>query len=188
MMIVINPFSKMLVASLMGDKIKKKNVINRIINYSNLIALSLLLVFALLGPFIFRELFNITNTALSVASGVSLFIFGVNYLFKDEVFNLDYKDESVMYLSIGTPLITGPASISTITVISSYSSFWYAGLISLLAVVVNYALMIITYKYLPVKPENEKIHYLTTRLTGLFMLAVGTQFILDGLSTWLNSV
>jgi len=185
MTIVINPFSKMLISSMMAKKIKKLKDVRDIINFSNLIALLLILFFALLGPLIFNDLLGVSDTALILACGVSLGIFGINYLFRDEIFRIEEKSKSVMYLSIGTPLIAGPASISTITIISSYSSIGYSFLIGFLAISVNYLLMLFAQRFAPVTKENEKLQYLTTRLTGLFMLAVGIQFVLTALKNWL---
>lgn len=186
MAVVVNPFSKMLVSSLIPKHFKRKADINDIINYSNLIALTLLLFFALFGPLIFKELLGISDAALLLACGLSLSLFGINYLFKDEVFEFKGKKKNVMYLSIGTPLIVGPASISTITLISSYSSITYSILVGALAILTNYILMILAYKLTPNTEQNEKLNYLNTRLTGLFMLAVGIQFIINGINTWLN--
>jgi len=86
MIIVINPLSKMLVTSTLTKKIKSKEDIKNIINYSNLIALAVLLFFAVFGNFIFTNIFGISNIALIIACGLSLMIFGINYLFKDEIF------------------------------------------------------------------------------------------------------
>ncbi|MBN1923828.1 MAG: MarC family protein [Nanoarchaeota archaeon] len=186
MTVVVNPFSKMLVSSVMSKKIKSRKDVKQIINYSNLIGLLLLLLFALVGPLIFKNLLGISDTALIIASGVSLIIFGINYLFKDEVFKFDEKSKHVMYLSIGTPLIAGPASITTITLISSYSSIIYSASVAGLAILANYLLMFVAYNFMPINPQNEKINYLNVRLTGLFMLSVGIQFFLNGAGIWLN--
>lgn len=184
MIVVVNPFSKMLVSSIMTKEFKKKKVQN-IINYSNLIALTLIAFFAILGPLIFQTMLGITNEALLIACGLSLGIFGVNYLFKEEVFKIKKKSETVMYMSIGTPLIAGPASITAITLISSYSTIFYSLAISAIAIIVNYIAMIVAELYLKMGAENERMHYLTTRVTGLFMLAVGIQFVINGISAWL---
>lgn len=186
MAVVVNPFSKILVTALMPKHFKKKSDIRDIINYSNLVALTLLLFFALFGPLIFKELLGISDAALLLACGLSLAIFGINYLFKEEVFEFKGKPKNVMYLSIGTPLIVGPASISTITLISSYSTITYSLLVGLSAILVNYLLMVLAFKFTPSTEGNERLNYLNTRLTGLFMLAVGIQFVINGVNTWLN--
>ncbi|VVB74628.1 MarC family integral membrane protein [Candidatus Tiddalikarchaeum anstoanum] len=179
MIIVVNPFSKMLVSATITKEFTKDKV-REIINYSNLIALALITFFAIFGPLIFKQFLGISNSALNIACGLSLGIFGVSYLFKDEIFNVK-KNVEVMYLSIGTPLIVGPASITAITIISSYSTILYSLLISTLAIILNYILMVFSTFFLKVTEENKKLQYIATRVTGLFMLAVGVQFVINGL-------
>jgi len=91
-----------------------------------------------------------------------------------------------MYLSIGTPLIVGPASITTISFITNYSSIFYSILIAFIAIIVNYIVMVITSNYFKFKKQSEAMFYLNLRLTGLFMLAIGIQFLINGINIWMN--
>ncbi len=184
MAVVINPFSKMLVSTMMSKKIRSKKDIREIINYSNLVGFLMLVSFAIFGPFLFKNLLGVSDAALTISCGISLIIFGINYLFKDEVYNFNKKSKTVMYLSIGVPMIAGPASISTITIISSYSSILYSIGIVALAMATNYILMIVSYSLTPSK-EDDRLRYLNIRLTGLFMLSVGVQFLLNGIKGWM---
>ncbi len=184
MAVVINPFSKMLVSTMMSKKIRSKKDIKEIINYSNLIGFLMLVAFAIFGPFLFKNLLGVSNAALTISCGISLIIFGINYLFKEEIYNFNKKSKTVMYLSIGVPMIAGPASISTITIISSYSSILYSLAVVTLAMAANYILMVISYSLAPSK-EDDRLRYLNTRLTGLFMLSVGVQFLLNGIKGWM---
>jgi multiple antibiotic resistance protein len=183
LVVALNPFSKALLSSQMPRVIKDKKEIRDIINYSNLIGLALIVLFALIGPFVFKNILNISDNALIIACGLSLAIFGINYLFKEEAFDVSAKRQSVLYLSIGMPMIVGPASISMITLISSYSTFFYSFLICVIAMLINYLFMIFSYKFLPTNSKNENLHYLNVKLTGLLMLAVGIQFILNAISS-----
>lgn len=191
MIVVINPLSKMIITGNMTDTIKNKNLIRKIINNSNLIALLVIGLFAILGPFIFKSLFNISDYALLIACGISLSIFGIDYLFKDDALSVSNKKKSVMYLSIGTPLIAGPASITTITIISSYSSILTSLLVTFLAVLINYIVMMVTYDYFNKKDKKKsdsKFNYLNVKWTGLLMLALGVQFIINGINLWISLI
>lgn len=182
LVVALNPFSKALLSSQMANVIKDKKDIKDVINYSNLIGLILILVFALIGPFVFKTILGVSNEALIIACGLSLMIFGINYLFKEELFNFTSKKKSIIYLSIGTPMIVGPASISIITLISSYSTFIYSMIIGVIAILINYLFMVFSYKFLTTNSKNEGLNYLNMKLTGLLMLAVGIQFLLNALS------
>jgi len=182
LVVALNPFSKALLSSQMSNIIKDKKDVKDIINYSNLIGLILILIFAIIGPLVFKTILGVSNEALLIACGLSLIIFGINYLFKDEVFNFADKKKSLIYLSIGTPMLVGPASISIITLISSYSTFVYSMILCFIAILLNYLFMIFSYKFLTITPKNENLHYLNMKLTGILMLAVGIQFLLNALS------
>ncbi len=185
LLIVINPLSKIIVSSSIMKKFKKPKDVKQIIDYSNLVGLGVISFFAVFGPFIFRELFGISKQALMIAAGVALIIFGVSYLFTETLtdFGKKYKkDKTLMYLSIGTPLIAGPASISTITIISSESSLTVSLLLAFTAVFINYLLMSVAKGIKIGKGVNKEIDYLSTKVTGLFMLSVGIQFIINGIN------
>ncbi|MDD4353636.1 MAG: MarC family protein [Candidatus Nanoarchaeia archaeon] len=179
LVIALNPSSKALLSSQLSRTIKDKKHITDIINYSNAIGLGLIILFALVGPFVFKTILGISDSALIIACGLSLSIFGLNYLFKEEIFSIQTKSKSIIYLSIGMPMIVGPASISIITLISSYSSFLYSFILCLIAMLINYLFMIFSYKYLSSNSKNENLHYLNIKLTGILMLAVGIQFLLN---------
>jgi len=181
LVVAINPFSKALLSSQLSRKLKDKKEIKDIITYSNTLGLVLIVLFALMGPFVFKSVLGVSDSALIMACGLSLSIFGINYLFKEELFDFSNKSKSAIYLSIGMPMIVGPASISIITLISSYSSFIYSFILCIIAILINYLFMIFSYRFLSSNPKNEGLHYLNVKLTGLLMLAVGIQFLLNAI-------
>lgn len=181
LVVALNPFSKALLSSQLSRQIKDKKKIRDVINYSNLLGLMLILLFALIGPFVFKTILGVSDNALIMACGLSLSIFGINYLFKEEIFDIPDKSKSVLYLSVGMPLIVGPATLSIITLISSYSTFFYSLIIGVIAILINYVFMIFSYKFLSSNSKNENLHYLNIKLTGLLMLAVGIQFLLNAI-------
>jgi small neutral amino acid transporter SnatA (MarC family) len=183
LVVALNPFSKALLSSQLSKKIKDKKEIKDIINYSNLIGLILIFIFALIGPFVFKTILGVSDNALMMACGLSLSIFGIKYLFKEDFFDIANKSKSVIYLSIGMPMIVGPASISIITLISSYSTFFYSLLIGGIAIIINYIFMIFSYKFLSTNSKNENLQYLNIKLTGILMLAVGIQFLLNAIKS-----
>jgi multiple antibiotic resistance protein len=185
LLVVINPLSKIIVSSSIVKRFKKMSDVVDIINFSNLIGLAIISFFALFGPFLFITLLGISFEALLIAAGISLVLFGINYLFTETL--LDYgkgfgKDKTLMYLGIGTPLIAGPASISTITIISAQSNIFTTLLLVFTAVLVNYLLMGVAKGLTIGKGTNKGLDYLSTKITGLFMLAVGIQFVINGIN------
>ena len=119
---------------------------------------------------------NISFEALIIAAGISLVLFGNNYLFSETLISYGKnfgEDKTLMYLGIGTPLIAGPASISTVTIISAQSNIFTTLLLTFTAIFVNYLLMGIARGLTIGKGTNKSLDYLSTKITGLFMLAVG---------------
>jgi multiple antibiotic resistance protein len=154
---------------------------NRIATYAVLIALILSYTVLLFGQS-FLVAFNITLSDFKVACGLVLGLLGIQMALGKTLGNLEeYKDKTGYGIAaiIGTPLLTGPAAISTIIVAGSD----YGIPVTAMAIAVVLALTALLFY------QSALIHRLVgetptrviTTFLGLITIAWGVKFIREGL-------
>jgi len=89
---------------------------HKIIHIATLTAALIGLVFLLFGRLILA-LMNISLASFAIASGIILLVFSIRYLLTGETVEL-VRDELLAISPLGTPLLAGPAIITTILLLS----------------------------------------------------------------------
>jgi multiple antibiotic resistance protein len=89
---------------------------NRMIHVAMITATLVGLIFLFFGKFIL-EVMNISVGALTIAGGIILFILSIRYLLSGRIVEAD-RQEMVAIVPIGTPLVVGPATITTLLLLS----------------------------------------------------------------------
>ncbi len=148
----------------LDEKSRKKIVFHSIIT-----AFLVALVFIFLGEIIFKTL-GITVTDFKIAGGILLLIIAISDIIKIQ----DYKgvlSSSVGVVPIGTPLITGPATLTTSLILVGN----YGYLLVLLSLIVN--LLIVWFIFV----QSEKIKKLIG-LDGLRGLGKIFSLLLAGIA------
>jgi multiple antibiotic resistance protein len=102
----------------------------RIIHIASITATSLGLIFLFFGAFILNVL-GITLGAFSIAGGVIILALSVKYMTTGRMVHM-IKEEMIAVVPIGTPLVVGPASITTLLILSQEYPI-YVVLLSFLA-------------------------------------------------------
>jgi multiple antibiotic resistance protein len=147
------------------------------------VALVVLLVFAVSGAFIFR-LFGITIDAFRIGGGVVFLAVGLPMLTgqsHEREGGTPTKDPSVVPL--GVPLIGGPGAITTVMVLMGQSATAMDVAVLLASLVLA---MLATCGVLLVSPAITKRLgsaglELVTKVMGLIILVIGVQFVIDGI-------
>ena len=105
----------------------------KIVNQSVVIALLILTVFAYVGWLIF-QFFGITIADFKIAGGIILFFIAYDNL-KGEVYRpKEIKVEEIAAFPLATPLLAGPAAISTVIILSNPP---YGPLLALFVIALN---------------------------------------------------
>jgi multiple antibiotic resistance protein len=154
------------------------------------VALGVLWLFALAGTELFR-IFGVTLPAFRITGGILFFITSLPMLLGQAEKGIDAQeggDPTIVPLAV--PLITGPGAISTVMVLMGQSPSRAATVSLLLAALLA---MVVTAVVLWAAPSLLKRVgpagiELTTRLMGLFMAVIGTQFIIDGIGAVLHTM
>jgi multiple antibiotic resistance protein len=150
----------------------------------------ILLLFTAAGSFIFR-LFGITLPAFRIAGGLILWLVALDMLHaqrstqegREELTEGQAKEE-VALTPLAIPMLAGPGAISTAMVLASQSKTYvelgavYGSI--LLTAVVSYVTLRLGARLIEVLGRTG-IRVLT-RIMGLLLAAIATQFILTGIS------
>ena len=138
--IVIDPLGTTPLFLIVTQHMKTNDKIKTALS-ATLIASFILLFFALLGSSLLSYL-NISFPAFTIAGGIILFLISMEMLFdkrqqrKED--DLDYNSERVSVFPLATPLIAGPAGITSVIVsvsdIGNNSTNQVVGILSLILV------------------------------------------------------
>ena len=156
------------------------------------IATIILLFFALLGSSLLSYL-NISFPAFTVAGGVILFLISMEMLFdkrqQRKENDLDYNSERVSVFPLATPLLAGPAGITSVIVsvsdIGNNFTNQVVGMFSLITVLfITFIIFFIVSK--SSKAINKKIISVISRVIAIILAGLSVQYILDGIKVFLT--
>lgn len=150
-----------------------------------------LLLFAAAGGFIFR-LFGITLGAFRIAGGILLFLMALDMMRaqrsrvrsspEEESEGIERQDVAIMPL--GIPMLAGPGSIATVTVLMSKAQgAWLHLAIVVVCIVLTGVLCFILLRAASVLEKTLKQTGLNilNRIMGLILAAVAVQFAVSGI-------
>lgn len=158
-----------------------------------LVALAILLVFALIGHFILNSL-GISLAALRAAGGILLLLIGIDMVFarnsgatratRDEVEEANEKHDIAVF-PLATPLIAGPGAIGATLLLMAEAQ----GDLGLQAVVMLSLIAIVALTFASMLMASEITRFLgvtgmqvITRIFGILLTALAVQFLFDGIA------
>ncbi|MDA7636341.1 MarC family protein, partial [Candidatus Pelagibacter sp.] len=158
----------------------------RIALSASIIASIILLFFALLGSSLLSYL-NISYPAFTIGGGIILLIIAIEMLFdkrqqrKGE--DLDLNSDNVSVFPLATPIIAGPAAITSVIVsvsdIGTNFTNQTVGMLSLVFVLfLTFIIFFIASKFS--KLINKKIIGVISRVVAIILVGLSVQYILDG--------
>jgi multiple antibiotic resistance protein len=174
--VLINPLSSFPV--LMAAYKNKMNV-KKIAYSATLIAFVIAVIIALIGPSLFN-FFGITVDSFRIAGGIVLLFLGLETINSKKDKETVGKVDSLISI-LATPLLTGPATISFIT-LKAFEIGQMTILTNIVAAFILVGAVFIVFAY-SIKKINPKIIDITSRVLGLFLAAMAIEMIIHG---WLN--
>jgi len=189
--VVVDPIGSTPIFFVITKNLNIKDKIKTAVN-STIIALLVLIFFALLGNYILNHL-NITFSALKIAGGIILFIVSLEMLFskrqqrKKE--NTNFHSDNISVFPLAIPLLAGPAAIISIVVsvnnIGSNFINQIVGMTSLILVmVITFIAFFIVSKF--EKVVNEKVINIFSSVIAIILAGLSVQYILDGIKEFIN--
>lgn len=149
-----------------------------------LVAFLLAVVIVFVGPYLFKA-FGINLDSFRIAGGIVLLLLGINMVnAKPE----DVKSTGVngLIAIIATPLLTGPAVISFVT-IKAYEIGKIPVLMNICIAFILVALLFIIFS-LTIHKINVTVVDITSRVMGLFLCAVSIEMMAAGVEGIIQSV
>jgi len=189
--IVVDPLGSTPIFFVITQNLNAKEKIKTAIS-ATIIAATILLFFALLGNYILSYL-NITFPAFTIAGGIILFIISLEMLFnkrqqrKEE--NINFQSENISIFPLATPLLAGPAAITSVIVsVSDIGNNFVNQIIGItsliLVMVLTFIIFFIASKF--EKIINKKIINIFSRVIGIILAGLSIQYILDGIKNFIN--
>tara|TARA_Y100001970_G_C14201715_1_gene841500 strand:+ start:1524 stop:2162 length:639 start_codon:yes stop_codon:yes gene_type:complete len=161
-----------------------------------LIAFIVLIVFSLLGTFIFN-FFNLTIYGFKIVGGILFFRIGFNMIeskiSRTKSTPQEEKEasekEDIAYTPLGIPLIAGPGAITSVMILSQKAGTIPEKILFILSIIIC---IVITYLVLiGSKKLSKKIGTtgirIIQRVMGLILMVIAVQFIVDGLNLILKN-
>ena len=163
----------------------------RIALSATIIASIILLFFALLGSALLSYL-NISYPAFTIGGGIILLLIAIEMLFdkrqqrKEE--DIDLNSDNVSVFPLATPIIAGPAAITSVIVsvsdIGTNFTNQTVGMFSLVIVLLlTFVIFFIASKFS--KLINKKIIGVISRVVAIILVGLSVQYVLDGIKTFL---
>ncbi|NJE43012.1 MarC family protein [Thermococcus sp. GR6] len=179
MLIMIDPSDKILLVSLLREDFHIEDI-RALIVRANLIGFLLLFLFAVSGQIILQEIFHIDINALRVAGGFVLFKIGLEALESGGMITLK-KEKNILALAavpVATPLIAGPAAITTAITLTAEKGIYHATAAIFIAILLTALVMFLTLYV--IKNISKTTLGVFIRIIGMFTMAIGAQMMVQG--------
>jgi len=174
---LVNPLSSFPI--LMSAYENKMNV-KKVAISAVIVALIIAIVIVFIGPALFK-FFGITVDSFRIAGGLILLLLGIETVrSKERCEDKEKVTKTDSIISImATPLLTGPATISFITI----KAYEVGKMITLFNVLITFAIVAIIFIIFAffISKINAKAVNLTSKVLGLFLTAVAIEMIAAGI-------
>ena len=158
---------------------------------ATIIATIILLFFALLGSSLLNYL-QISYPAFTIGGGIILLMIAIEMLFdkrqqRKEV-DIDLNSDNVSVFPLATPIIAGPAAITSVIVSVSDIGVNFtnqtSGMLALVAVLfLTFLIFFIASKFSRI--INKKVIGVISRVVAIILVGLSVQYILDGIKIFL---
>ncbi|MDF4202981.1 MarC family protein [Maribacter sp. SA7] len=188
---ITNPISNMTVflSLTQGADNKTKEDINK---RANLIAFIIVLVFVLLGKYIF-ELFNISIPAFKITGGILIFFIGFEMLQSKQsnVKNIKHVniDENIAVSPLAIPILAGPGTIVTaMNFVSSAQPVHIAIVIAVFGFMSLLTYLTFRLSNFIVRLVGFNVISVIGKIMGLIIAIIGTGMIIEGIKISFNLI
>ena len=193
---VVNPLGITPIFAAMTERFSNGDQI-RIARKGIITGSTVLVIFTLLGSFIFR-FYGITVEAFQIMGGIIFFRSGLRMLDAQvgrsrttQSERDEFKDSDELAISpIGVPLITGPGAITGVVILSGKGSSDFSIITLLIAVIITMTLFYWILRAGNVLAKRIGITGMRVieRMMGLILMVIAVQFIINGLETIIDRI
>jgi len=158
---------------------------NRINKKATITAFVIVLIFAILGKFIF-EIFGITIPAFKITGGILVFYIGFEMLQskKSTVKHLQHTavDENIAISPLAIPILSGPGTIVTAMNYVTNANYLHIGIVILLFAIMCYlTYLAFSLSEFIVKKTGNNIITVIGKIMGLIIAIIGVNMVIEGI-------
>lgn len=160
---------------------------NKIILREALFAFLILTAFLFAGQHILHSL-NISESSISIAGGIILFLIAIEMIFPKEMHN-SQKDKHMgepFIVPLAIPMIAGPSALATVLIFASQTQHYPTIYFMALAIASIITTIILLFAGHLRKILGQKGLIAMERLMGLILTTVAVQMFLDGIKTYFH--
>ena len=189
--IVIDPIGSTPIFLVVTEHLDVKEKIKTAL-HGTFIATLILLFFGLLGNSVLAYL-KISFPAFTIAGGIILFIIALEMLFdkrhqrKEE--NVNFTSDKLSIFPLATPLLAGPAAITSVIVSVSATGQDFAKQAIGMSALVAATLVTFIILFIAAKSEkiiNKRIISVFSRIVAIVLAGLSIQYILNGIKAFIN--
>ena len=189
--IVIDPIGSTPIFLVVTEHLDIKEKIKTAL-HGTFIATLILLFFGLLGNSVLAYL-KISFPAFTIAGGIILFIIALEMLFdkrhqrKEE--NVNFTSDKLSIFPLATPLLAGPAAITSVIVSVSATGQDFAKQAIGMSALVAATLVTFIILFIAAKSEkiiNKRIISVFSRIVAIVLAGLSIQYILNGIKAFVN--
>jgi multiple antibiotic resistance protein len=162
----------------MDDEEKRKSARNAV-----LVSGALFVISTLLGTWIL-DLFGISLDAFRVAGGLVLLLMAIEIIFSLSFTQGNDKD-SVAWVIIATPILTGPGVISTAIILTASVGAFTTIIAGVISLAITWGLLRNSI-YIVNRVGSNAID-IFSKIIGMLLAALAIEFVLQGVTDWLMS-
>ena len=185
---LINPVSKIFVISTLSAKTADREI-RFVAMKACLVAIGILLLFALLGNPLLKYVFRVDIYSFKIAGGLVLLLRGFNALNKGLFFEIEAHQrlEDLSIVPLASPMIAGPAAITASVSFPAIYGLPTTMFSMMCAVFVTLIVMVLS-KTIGNVLTKFNIMGALIRITGLIVATIGIQMVLNGMVEFINTL
>jgi multiple antibiotic resistance protein len=151
------------------------------------IALGILLVFLFAGTQVL-EFLGLTQSSLSIAGGVLLFLIALRMIFPQPDRHTHVPDEEPLVVPLAMPMVAGPSTIAVLLLLSSRQPerIWEWCVALVIAWVASTVLLVASPFFL--RKLGDRGLRALERLMGMLLVLLATQLLLNGIRDFVESL
>lgn len=190
--VIIDPPGCAPIFATLTDGTSRKH--QRVMAFKSVAVASVILVlFAYFGDFVFAKL-GISLDALRIAGGIMLFIIGLNMVFEkrtetreeraEDLLEETANPEDISVFPMGIPMIAGPGTMASLLILSSEAGNALPQQLAIMGAL-GFVLLITLISFLIAGPlmklMGKTLTNVLTRVLGVLLATLASQFVLDGI-------
>ncbi|ADN51763.1 MarC family protein [Vulcanisaeta distributa] len=157
--------------------IEKPEVFRRALRIIAVAVPSLLIIFAVAGPYILRA-FNISIADFRIAGGIVLLIIGIDTLREGAPRTMGLSPEEFIFTPIVTPMLVGPGAITSVMLFTTYYGIPEVIISILIASLITY--LVIRFSFSIIRLIGGNMLRFIGRFLSLIIMAWAVSLIIEG--------